>query len=215
MTTSTRTTKRRAETRRRLIDAAFTQFAERGFGRTTVEDVCEAAGYTRGAFYSNFASLDELFSAVYDHLSHEVVTAVAAAATAAWEQPGPRPGVDEVVDAALAVMSADPRVMAVHYEFTAHALRHPEAAAAITAFRARTRRALASALRNVLGPGPTPAQLDTLARSLVAVHDGTQAQVVMEPGNPQLARWRRDLLVATLRGAALPEPPEQPAARSS
>jgi AcrR family transcriptional regulator len=214
MTAPTRTTKRRAETRRRLIDAAFTQFAGRGFGRTTVEEVCEAAGYTRGAFYSNFASLDELFSAVYDHLSHEVATAVAAAATAAWERPGPRPTAGEVVDAALAVMTADPRVFAVHAEFTAHALRHPEAAAAITAFRARTRRALADVLRNVLSPGTTPAQLDTLARSLVAVHDGTQAQAVMEPGNPELARWRRDLLVAVLRSAIPEEPPEPPAAHS-
>lgn len=209
MTTSTRTTKRRAETRRRLIDAAFTQFAERGFGRTTVEDVCEAAGYTRGAFYSNFDSLDELFSAVYDQLSREVVTAVTAAATAARQQPGPRPGVEEVVDAALAVMTADARVFAVHAEFMAHALRHPEAAAAITAFRARTRRALADELGNVLGPVATPAQLDTLARSLVAVHDGTQAQVVMEPGNPELARWRRDLLVAALRSALPGGPPGQ------
>jgi AcrR family transcriptional regulator len=207
MTTPTRTTKRRIETRRRLIDAAFTQFADRGFGRTTVEDVCEAAGYTRGAFYSNFASLDELFSAVYDHLSHEVVTAVAAAAMAAWEQPGPRPGADDVVDAALAVMTADPRVFAVHAEFMAHALRHPEAAEAITAFRARTRRALAGALRDVLGPHATPAQLDTLARTLIAVHDGTQAQVVMEPGNPELGRWRRDLLVAALRDAIPGGPP--------
>ena len=40
-------------------------FAEQGFGRATVEDVCERAGYTRGAFYSNFASLDELFLALH------------------------------------------------------------------------------------------------------------------------------------------------------
>jgi AcrR family transcriptional regulator len=37
-----------------MLDAAFEVFAARGFGRATVEEVCDAAGYTRGAFYSNF-----------------------------------------------------------------------------------------------------------------------------------------------------------------
>ena len=55
-----RVTKRRAETRQRLLDAALLVFAEDGFGRVSVEDVCERAGYTRGAFYSNFSSLDEV-----------------------------------------------------------------------------------------------------------------------------------------------------------
>jgi AcrR family transcriptional regulator len=49
--TPTRVTRRRAETRARLLDAAFGVFATRGFGRASIEEVCEAAGYTRGAFY--------------------------------------------------------------------------------------------------------------------------------------------------------------------
>ena len=54
-------TRRRAQTRQRLLEAAREVFAREGFGRSTVEQVCEAAGFTRGAFYSNFTSLDELF----------------------------------------------------------------------------------------------------------------------------------------------------------
>ncbi len=52
--TPTRVTKRRAETRGRLMGAATTLFAEKGFGQVGIEQICEAAGYTRGAFYSNF-----------------------------------------------------------------------------------------------------------------------------------------------------------------
>ena len=59
-----RPTRRRAETRSRLLRAALEVFSEKGFGRTTVDDVCARAGYTRGAFYSNFVSLDELFLTV-------------------------------------------------------------------------------------------------------------------------------------------------------
>jgi len=47
------------------MQAATTLFAERGFGQVSIEQICEAAGYTRGAFYSNFDSVDELFFALY------------------------------------------------------------------------------------------------------------------------------------------------------
>lgn len=47
-------TARRAQTRERLMVAARTVFAERGVTGASVEEICEAAGFTRGAFYSNF-----------------------------------------------------------------------------------------------------------------------------------------------------------------
>lgn len=57
-------TSRRIQTKERLLDAALAVFAERGVGSATVEQVCERAGFTRGAFYSNFESWDELYLAV-------------------------------------------------------------------------------------------------------------------------------------------------------
>ncbi|WP_402373354.1 TetR/AcrR family transcriptional regulator [Isoptericola rhizosphaerae] len=55
---------RRERTRERLLDAALDVFAEVGMQATSIEAVCEAAGFTRGAFYSNFASKEELFVAL-------------------------------------------------------------------------------------------------------------------------------------------------------
>lgn len=52
---------RRQKTRSRLLDAAFDVFAEQGIRAASVETICEAAGFSRGAFYSNFSSKDELF----------------------------------------------------------------------------------------------------------------------------------------------------------
>jgi AcrR family transcriptional regulator len=51
----------RDQTRQRLMDAAQSVFVERGLAAASVEDIAEAAGYTRGAFYSNFDSKTELF----------------------------------------------------------------------------------------------------------------------------------------------------------
>ena len=51
-----------ARTRAALIRAGGEVFVERGFHRASVEAIAERAGYTRGAFYSNFASKEELFA---------------------------------------------------------------------------------------------------------------------------------------------------------
>jgi AcrR family transcriptional regulator len=52
--------RRRSETQDRLLAAAVPLFAERGISASTVELICERAGFTRGAFYSNFESKDDL-----------------------------------------------------------------------------------------------------------------------------------------------------------
>ena len=57
--------RRRADTRRRLVAAAYEVFAERGIADAPVEAICERAGFTRGAFYSNFASKEDLFLALF------------------------------------------------------------------------------------------------------------------------------------------------------
>ncbi|MDN5559707.1 MAG: TetR/AcrR family transcriptional regulator [Ruaniaceae bacterium] len=61
-------TPRREATRRRLVDAAVQEFAAHGIDATSVETICESAGFTRGAFYSNFADKDELVLAIVEHV---------------------------------------------------------------------------------------------------------------------------------------------------
>lgn len=56
----------REETRRRLFRAAADVFAERGVGAATVEEIAAAAGFTRGALYSNFAGKEQLVLAMLD-----------------------------------------------------------------------------------------------------------------------------------------------------
>lgn len=63
---STPPSARRQETRNRLLDAAAEVFTEEGLQGASVESVCSRAGFTRGAFYSNFSSKEELFLALLD-----------------------------------------------------------------------------------------------------------------------------------------------------
>src|SRR5579862_4359168 len=54
------------QTRMRLIEAAEILFIRQGFDNTSVDDISELAGYSRGAFYSNFSDKDQVFLAVID-----------------------------------------------------------------------------------------------------------------------------------------------------
>lgn len=55
---------RRAQTQERLMNAAVEVFAARGIFGASVEEISEHAGFTRGAFYSNFSDKDELVMAM-------------------------------------------------------------------------------------------------------------------------------------------------------
>jgi AcrR family transcriptional regulator len=52
---------KQAATRAALLEAAADVFTAVGYGAATVDGITEAAGFSRGAFYSNFESKDELF----------------------------------------------------------------------------------------------------------------------------------------------------------
>ena len=65
-------------TRRALVDAARTLFAENGFADTPTEAVVQAAGVTRGALYHHFKDKTALFQAVYEDLEERLVAEVLA-----------------------------------------------------------------------------------------------------------------------------------------
>jgi AcrR family transcriptional regulator len=67
----------RAQTRTRLLRAAENLFAEKGLG-VGLEEIAEAAGFSRGAVYYNFADKNELFAAVLEQRSHQQIAEVAA-----------------------------------------------------------------------------------------------------------------------------------------
>lgn len=63
-----------AEVRERVIDAAFIQFRSHTYDEVTVGAVADAARVAKGSFYRHFASKEELFTAVVEHLLAELAT---------------------------------------------------------------------------------------------------------------------------------------------
>ena len=68
-----RTRPTRDETREKLFEAAAEVFEQHGIGAASIEMIVAAAGLTRGAFYSNFDSKDELIIAMMeDHVEQSI-----------------------------------------------------------------------------------------------------------------------------------------------
>lgn len=190
-----RVTKRRGETRRRLLDAAIEVFAEVGFGRASVEDVCRRAGYTRGAFYSNFVSLDELFLAMWQQRTDAFLAAATAAVDATAEHPVT--SLQEGIERLLDVTVIDEAWFRVQAEFTAHALRTPGLREVIAAREAAIAELLLRVLdRAVAHVGRRITDRDAFAAALIAVHDGTAVQCLVEPDDVVVLARRRALFLA-------------------
>jgi AcrR family transcriptional regulator len=165
-------TKTRPRTLNALLSSARTLFIDRGYHATSISDICEHAGLTRGAFYSNYRNKEQLFLALYDSETHHVLS-----------------GLEQAF--AEISNSADPLAQLAHYvdghrrehrqwflvsmEFTLHAARHPAIAAELAGREDRLTAGMANVLHPLI-PNATPAYARELARLLTALHEGAIAQ---------------------------------------
>ncbi|MFF0096201.1 TetR/AcrR family transcriptional regulator [Streptomyces canus] len=195
--TTRRVTRRRVRTRANLLDAAFAVFAAKGFGRVSIEEVCEAAGYSRGAFYSNFDSLDELFFALYQQRADLIAEQV----SGALALDGPELDVLAAVDRVTEVLLLDRDWLLVKTDFLVHAARVPEVARTLLEHRARLRRAVADRLARARGHAELPAVLadvEDAAHAVVAAYDGVTVQLLLDRDLERARVWLKQLLTALL-----------------
>ena len=67
---------RREKTRGAIVKAARRIFGERGFAATTMDDIAASARVAKGAVYHHFKTKEELFGAVFDQVSHDLVVEI-------------------------------------------------------------------------------------------------------------------------------------------
>ncbi|WP_329625329.1 TetR/AcrR family transcriptional regulator [Streptomyces sp. NBC_01255] len=190
-------TGRRPRTRAALLKAALEAFAEHGFHATTIEQICERAGYTRGAYYSNFASKEELFLALFDEHSDRTVRRLADEIDALTAE--------EYTLARLAELAAriepDERDWyLVTTEFTLHAIRDRQAAWVLARHDERLRAEIARGLTLVLRRAGRELTVDAdrFARLIVALREGGLAQSYVEPAALPPGSLEREFLAPLL-----------------
>jgi AcrR family transcriptional regulator len=136
---------RREQTREELISAAEACFVTRGFHASSVDQVAERAGYTKGAVYSNFAAKEDLFFAVYERRVEQVLTEV----VPALRHGGLEHAFDSLATATIDRRDRDDGWLAVFYEFWGHVVRHPKLRKRFAAIHARFLEPLAEAVQQL------------------------------------------------------------------
>ena len=135
---------RREQTRDDLIAAADRCFVSGGFHATSLDQIAASAGYTKGAVYSNFASKEDLFFAVYERRadrSEAQMTELLADDVAT--------GLARIAGDTTGRRGRDDGWLAVFFEFWAHVIRHPELRGRFAAIHRRLQVPLAGALERV------------------------------------------------------------------
>jgi AcrR family transcriptional regulator len=171
--TTTRLTRseRSALTRRELLDAAERRFFRDGYHGTTLDEIADDAGYTKGAVYSTFHSKAGLFLALFDEIVERRLAEIRELHT---EHDRP-----EEALAALArqpVETANVRLLLLSIEFWVHAAREP---AVLEQFSARYRR-----LRDSLAAlSPPHSALDPERWAIVtlALSNGLALERLLDP----------------------------------
>lgn len=168
--------RRRVHTRARILSAAGELFLSAGYARTSIEDICAAAGYTRGAFYSNFATKEDLLLALFDEQAAERISELEHLAAAA-EQLGPEERARRLVEALLRVEAAETGWILLFLEFRLLAARTSELAERVAVHDRTVTAALAVLLERVLPElVPPGASAEQAAEVILAAREGLLAR---------------------------------------
>ena len=183
---------RKELTRELLLDAAIGVFAEKGYHGASLDDVADAAGFTKGAVYSNFTRKSDLFRALleretsrYDQALTQTVQAV------------PLELLPDVAAELLADPESDPEMRTLLVEFWLAAVRDANLRPPLLRTRDRVGAAFATKLTDAgADPGFDSRELALLFKALVT---GLLMDRALDPDGEQpelLARALRKLLAA-------------------
>ncbi|WP_198536936.1 TetR/AcrR family transcriptional regulator [Mycobacteroides chelonae] len=198
-------TGQRARTRSRLLEAASKAFADRGFYGASIEYICEQAGFTRGAFYSNFPGKDELFFALFDAHGDQIIARLRAALEHSRESNDPIGRFVSLIDRKG---DEERRWYLISTEFTLYAIREPNAGALLAERDARIRQEAVGIINELMSIAGRELTIDVeiIARMASAVLEGAAAQAYVEPDHIDAQMMERLILPALLRAFSRPLP---------
>ena len=165
------------EVRARVLRAAGQVFAERGFSAASLDQVAAAAGFTKGAVYSNFDSKDELFLALMADTVSRRVDAVETALQGTTDLPGAL----AAVGAELSSREATWHLLFL--EYWQRAVRDPGVRAGFVGFRRELRTRITEVVERFLAEHPVRTGWDagSLTVVLIALTHGLAVEALPDP----------------------------------
>lgn len=189
-------------TRAALLAAAAELFADNGLEHTSVEQIAQAAGYTKGAFYANFSSKEELFIVMLDDRFGRELERLDRALAGTGE-----PHAEARTAALEFVRSAFDRTWSrLYFQFAAHAARNESFRRELAAHHAGMLARLSAILeRWRAGFGvELPVSTDRAAAMLCAMADGFLVDRLIDPdADPELFAEMVGVFLSGLEAQAL------------
>jgi AcrR family transcriptional regulator len=170
---------KQAQTRSALLRSAAKLICRKGITEASVDDISTDAGYTKGAFYANFKSKEEMFLVMLDEAYAEELERLESSL------PGDRP-VEEVRESAedfIRFVRADPEWPRLYFEFVVYAARNPEFREELATRNRTMRERIAEVIRNWTAEfqGDPPFPYEDIATMLFCLADGFLIQQLVEP----------------------------------
>jgi TetR/AcrR family acrAB operon transcriptional repressor len=187
--------------RERLLEAALAQFAQKGYGGATVDDIAAAAGVSKGAVYWHYKDKRELFRSVIADRARKLVEHVRATAAEG-------PPLRRLLDIAGAVLqyyeeNRDFAAIRVYLRIGEDGAVDAEADAAIRSWYRDSRVRLAELVRQGMALGEIrPCSPEGTATALLAVLDGLVFQWIIDPDQVSLRAAHETLAQTFFRGLA-------------
>ena len=171
---------KQAKTRSALLSSAEKLICRKGISEASVEDVATDAGYTKGAFYANFKSKEELFLVMLDQRYAEELERLEAGL------PGEGAPAEEVQRSAedfIRFVSSDPEWPRLYFEFVTYAARNPEFREELATRDRAMREGIAEIIRSWAAdfPAQPPFPYEDLAMMLFCMADGFLMAQLKEP----------------------------------
>ena len=214
-----RRTKEEAQaTRERLLDAAEVLFQSQGVSRTTLQQIAQEAGATRGAIYWHFKDKADLFNAMMDRVTLPMDEGLRAVANGG-EQDAIALLERGIMDA-LRMATTDPRVRRV-FEIASYKVEYTDEMSAVQARHSTGRGACIDDFEKALRLAAVQARVKlavpsaTAALGLHALISGLMQDWLLMPENFDLLLEGRRLFRAYARGLGLPVDPAERASRAS
>ena len=173
---------KQAQTRSSLMSSAAKIFCKHGMEKASIEEVAEDAGYTKGAFYANFKSKQELFLAMLDERFTERIEEVDRAFAAGSGESPPEQARHAAADFAHALRT-DPAYKRLYLEFASYALRDEDfRQELLTRFATLRERLEAVYRRRAEEYGlELDIPLERVVRMVIAMADGWMMWQLLEP----------------------------------
>jgi AcrR family transcriptional regulator len=171
---------KQAKTRSALLASAARLICRKGITEASIDEVATDAGYTKGAFYANFKSKEELFLVMLDERYAAELERLEA------HLPGEGAPADEVRESAedfIQFVRSDPDWPRLYFEFVVYAARNPEFREELATRNRAMRERIAEVIRNWAAdfPAQAPFPFEDIALMLFCMADGFLIAQLIEP----------------------------------